>query len=237
MNPLEIPKLDKYINDFSGLLGKEEVKIIDQNFKKHEYETTEQIVTIFIPNRKGIELIDIGLKIFNENGIGQKELNNGLLLIIATEEKKLRIIVGKGLEIKYTEMVCRDLVENYLRPLLNEGKYGELIEKWQELTTQITNIPNGNPNQINSYISNSNTEQSKIVPFLWILLIMLVMIGLITMGSYLCGSSNSACDTGNNSSNNSSYDSSYNSDNSSSDYSSSSYDGGGGSSNGGGYGD
>ena len=77
---------------------------------------------------------------FNENGIGQKNLNNGLLLIIATEEKKLRIITGKGMEIKYSEMVCREIVEKHLRPLLNEGKYEEMIKEWEKIIVDSTKI-------------------------------------------------------------------------------------------------
>lgn len=41
--------------------------------------------------------------------------------------------MGKGLELKYTEMVCRDIVENHLRPLLNAGKYEEMVTKLREV--------------------------------------------------------------------------------------------------------
>lgn len=136
MNPLELPKLTKYINDFSNVLSPEQVESLSQTFINHESTTTEQVVTVFIPHRQWNELLDIGLKVFNENGIGQKNLNNWLLLIIATEEKKLRIIVWKWLELKYTEMVCRDILENHLRPLLNEGKYEEIIKEWKEIITE-----------------------------------------------------------------------------------------------------
>lgn len=133
MDPLKIPKLTKYINDFSDILTTEQIESLSEPFINHERATTEQIATVFIPHREWNELLDIWLKIFNENGIGQKNLNNGLLLIVATDEKKLRIIVGKWLELKYTEMVCRDIVENHLRPLLNEWKYEELIQRWKEV--------------------------------------------------------------------------------------------------------
>ena len=56
------------------------------------------MVVVFIPSRNGNELFDIGMKIFSDNKLGQKEKNNGILLVIATEEKKIRIITGYGLE-------------------------------------------------------------------------------------------------------------------------------------------
>jgi uncharacterized membrane protein YgcG len=76
--------------------------------------------------------------LFNENGIGQHDLNNGLLLIVSTEEKKLRIVTGKGMEIKYSEMVCREIVEKQLRPLLNQEGYSEMIAKWGEIVRDPT---------------------------------------------------------------------------------------------------
>lgn len=133
MNPLEIPHLTRYVNDFSHIFSEDQKNTLDALFSEHEMKTTEQVVTVFIPHREGNELLDIWLKLFNENWIGQKNLNNGLLLIVSTEEKKLRIIVGKGLELKYTEMVCRDIVENHLRPLLNAGKYEEMVTKLREV--------------------------------------------------------------------------------------------------------
>ncbi|MBP9780173.1 TPM domain-containing protein [Candidatus Gracilibacteria bacterium] len=157
MNPLELPKLTKYINDFSSVLSPEQVESLSQSFISHESTSTEQVVTVFIPHRQGHELLDIGLKAFNENGIGQKNLNNGLLLIVATEEKKLRIVVGKGLELKYTEMVCRDIVENHLRPLLIDGKYEEMVEKWGEIIKTPLDIKNIANVANKSYISESET--------------------------------------------------------------------------------
>jgi uncharacterized protein len=53
---------------------------------------------VLFPHRQGNELIDIGMNIFNTNGIGQKHKDNGLLLLISTDEKRIRIVVGYGLE-------------------------------------------------------------------------------------------------------------------------------------------
>lgn len=136
MNPLELPKLTKHVNDFSWVFSREQIETLSQVFAEHEAKTTEQVVTVFFPHREGHELLDIGMNVFNENGIGQKDLNNGLLLIVSTKEKKLRIIVGKGLELKYTEMVCRTIVEEHLRPLLDAGDYEGMVRKWGEITIQ-----------------------------------------------------------------------------------------------------
>lgn len=133
MNPLELPPLTKHVTDLSGVLGNQQAELLSTKFAEHENATTEQVLTVLIPHRQWHELRDIWLKLFNENGIGQRDLNNGLLLIVSTEEKKLRIVTGKGMEIKYNEMVCREIVEKQLRPLLDAGKYEEMITRWREI--------------------------------------------------------------------------------------------------------
>ncbi len=141
MNPLELPKLTKHVTDFSWVLTSAQIESFSKQLAEHETRTTEQVTVVLFPHREWHELLDIWLKIFNENGIGQKNLNNWLLLIIATDEKKIRIITGKWMEIKYSEMRCRDIIENHLRPLLNEGKYDELIWEWIKYITEDATKP------------------------------------------------------------------------------------------------
>lgn len=175
MNPLEIPHLTHYVNDFSHTFSDGQIDTLDAIFSEHEKKTTEQVVTVFIPHREGNELLDIWLKAFDENGIGQKNLNNGLLLIVSTEEKKLRIIVGKGLELKYTEMVCRDIVENQLRPLLNAGKYEEMVRRWGEMV-------------LGQLVFQNNSTESKALKgwqiFLWVIIWPPIFIGLMIAWVY-----------------------------------------------------
>ena len=135
MDVLALPSLNKHVTDYSGVLSSEQAELLSAKFAEHENTTTEQVLTVLIPHRQWHELLEIGLKLFNENGIGQKDLNNGLLLIVSTEEKKLRIITGKGMEIKYSEMVCREIVEKQLRPLLDAGEYRKMIELWFNIIT------------------------------------------------------------------------------------------------------
>ena len=71
-NPLSFPKLEKYVNDFSSILSEEDQRTLNEALSEHEKITTEQVVVVLFPHREGHELIDIGLKLFNENGIGQK---------------------------------------------------------------------------------------------------------------------------------------------------------------------
>ncbi len=138
MNP---PKLEHYVNDVSKVLSESVRHEANERLKNHDTQTTVQSVVYLFPHRQGRDLLDIGLEIFNENGIGQKDTNNGLFLIVATEEKKLRIITGKGMEFEWNTEKCKYIVEQILRPLLNAGKYDEMAKAWCDCVEGKRKVP------------------------------------------------------------------------------------------------
>ena len=135
-DPLTLPPLTALITDYSTVLEPSTLSGLNEQAFTIQQETTAQIATVLFPNRNGNELFDIGMRLFRESGIGQEDKNNGILLVIATEEKKLRIIVGYGLEGTIPDILARDLIESQLRPLINEGKRAEAISTYQSFVAQ-----------------------------------------------------------------------------------------------------
>lgn len=239
---MNLPKLDFYINDFSGIL-RDDFKVKYNNlFSEHQKISWEQIATVFIEHRNWNELIDIAMKLFNENGIWEKETNNWLLLIISTQEKKIRILTGKWMEIEFSDEYCKEIIENELRGLLNNWEYEKLIQAWYEISTNkrkpqsitTSNLWNVSEYEQKKYSNdmpqNTNTKVSKIIwTFVFIVTFLIFLLVFLTIANLgWCNYTTNYWD--------SSYDwwSSYWSDsssNSSSDWWSSSSDWGGGSSN------
>lgn len=140
MIPNSIWKIEHFVNDFSGVIHASRLQELDWQFQKRDAETGMQVVSVIFPHREGQELLDIGMELFNTVWIGNKKLNNGLLLLISTEEKKLRIIVGKWLEFIYTNQWCQEVIEKKLRPLLNWEKYEELLAIWNQEIKKIEEL-------------------------------------------------------------------------------------------------
>jgi len=150
-------KISRYINDFAGVLDMEDEKIqnIEDVFDVHYDIWGEQIITIIIPSLENWSLKKIWMEYFNENWFGNKEQNNGLLLIIAEKEKKLRIMAWKWLKKKYPIKILRAIVENRLRTLLNIWDYTRLLEAWLEVTTK------------DEYVNELNTPKKTSSSLLW----------------------------------------------------------------------
>lgn len=124
---MNIPKLERYINDYTNTLTSEQFNELEAIAENYNNQTTNQLVSVIIPDRWWREMFDIGMKIFNENGIGTKK-NNGLLLLIAKEEKKIRIIVWYGLEDKMPDLKANQIIERSLRAFVNSGDLYEAIK-------------------------------------------------------------------------------------------------------------
>lgn len=81
-----------------------------------EQKTTDQLVVVTLPSLQGYEIADYGYQLGRAWGIGQKDKDNGALLIIAPNERAVRIEVGYGLEGDLTDAVTKLIIENAILP-------------------------------------------------------------------------------------------------------------------------
>ena len=130
INPMELPKFEYFVNDYSNVLTKNEFSELNELAKSIEQGSGHQVVTLLFPNREGNELFDIAIKAFNENKIWDKERNDGLLLAIATEEKKIRIIVWYGLEWDIPDLLASQMIEEQIRPRVNSWDFHQAIKNF-----------------------------------------------------------------------------------------------------------
>jgi uncharacterized protein len=126
---MNMPKFDHYVNDYTKKFSTQDISNFDSRWKDIENKTTAQVVVVLFPNRDGKELIDIWLKAFRDNWIWQKDKDNWVLLLISTEEKKIRIVTWYWLEWDIPDVVANDIIERDIRPYVNS---------W-DLTTAINN--------------------------------------------------------------------------------------------------
>jgi len=98
VNALVLPTSEFYVNDYANVLSPETEKyIIDKSKELYKVDGT-QIVVVTVRNLENSSIEDYSLNLAREFGIGSKEKNNGLLILLALDERESRIEVGTGLE-------------------------------------------------------------------------------------------------------------------------------------------
>src|SRR5262249_40339264 len=83
------------------------------------------IVVFVIPSLEGESIDDVAYRAFNTWGVGDKKRDDGVLIVLATGDRKVRIEVGKGLGGSLTDLQANDIIRNDMAPLLKQGKIGE----------------------------------------------------------------------------------------------------------------
>jgi uncharacterized protein len=105
-----------------------EVAVLGQKLEAFEKETTNQIAVLLIPSLQGDSLEDFSIRLAEKWKIGQKGRNNGAILLIVKNERKLRIEVGYGLEGALPDALSGSIIRNEIGPQFEEGRFYAGIE-------------------------------------------------------------------------------------------------------------
>ena len=114
--PANIPKLDQRVNDFTNTLSFQEWQELEHLLKSYEDTTSTQIVVLMINSLEGESIEEYANKTFEVNKIGQAKKDNGVLLVIAKQDRKVRIEVGYGLEGALTDALSSQIIQKDIIP-------------------------------------------------------------------------------------------------------------------------
>lgn len=117
------PPLTGQIVDTANLLNPEDRAGIEAELKALEQKSTDQFVVVTVPSLGGYEIEDYGYQLGRHWGIGRAGKDNGVLLIVAPNERKVRIEVGRGLEPLVTDLMSRIIIENAILPEFRRGNF------------------------------------------------------------------------------------------------------------------
>ncbi len=119
----KFPELTGRIVDNANLLTPEDKAAIEAELKAIEDKSTDQVVVVTLPDLGGYAIDDYGYQLGRHWGIGQKGKDNGALLIVAPNDRKVRIESGRGLEAHLTDAMSRIIIENAILPKFRRGDF------------------------------------------------------------------------------------------------------------------
>ncbi|HRJ99622.1 MAG TPA: TPM domain-containing protein [Ignavibacteria bacterium] len=115
--------LKQYLVDETGTLNPAEHKNILTKLVNEDKATSNQIVVYIISSLEGESLEDVSIRIAEKNKIGKKDRNNGVLMLIVKDDRKIRIEVGYGLEGALTDAKSSSIIRNVITPKFKQGNY------------------------------------------------------------------------------------------------------------------
>lgn len=121
------PVLTGQVVDNADMLDASTEQLVGKLLKDHERTTTNQVVVVTLANLDGYDIESYGYQLGRHWGIGQKGKDNGVLLIVAKKERKVRIEVGYGLEGMLTDAISANIIHAVIMPHFKVGSFSEGI--------------------------------------------------------------------------------------------------------------
>jgi uncharacterized protein len=105
------------------VLQPQEVAALEQKLVSYNDSTTSQIAVVTVPTLGGSEIADYAQKLYESWGIGSKNNNNGILVLVAIQERQARIQTGYGLEGAVPDALAKRIISNTLIPAFRQNQY------------------------------------------------------------------------------------------------------------------
>lgn len=139
-----------HVNDYASLLEPEVVSSLESELRAFQASTTHEIVVVTVPGFDGKDTIeDFSVKLFEKWGIGKKGVDNGLLFILARDERKAKIEVGYGLEGVITDTDAANVLKHVVLPAFKEGSYEKGIVSGVRMLKDLALEEQGARNNLN----------------------------------------------------------------------------------------
>ena len=134
---LTFPALTGRVVDDAGILDAATRAELTQASAALESKTTDQLVVVTLKSLQGTSIEDYGYQLGRAWKIGQKDKNNGILLIVVPSERRVRIEVGYGLEGDVTDAISKLIIEDSIIPRFKAGDYPGGIRRGVEDIVQV----------------------------------------------------------------------------------------------------
>ena len=130
MKDLKSIDIKQNVSDFAGIIESSDIEKIDSYIQDIEEKTSVEIAIITVKSLEGRPIDEVALELFNKFGVGKKDDNNGILLLISTGDSKFRIEIGIGLEKILSDRFNDNLANKVISPGLHNNKTGPSILKF-----------------------------------------------------------------------------------------------------------
>jgi uncharacterized protein len=138
------PSPPRLVNDYANLLNSQEANVLENKLVSFNDSSSTQIAVVIVKDLAGYEIEEYAQRLGEKWGIGQKGLNNGLVIVVKvkTESSKGEVFIkpGYGLEGPVPDLTCSSIVDNEILPSFRDGNYFKGLDK---ATTVIISLVRG----------------------------------------------------------------------------------------------
>lgn len=118
-----IPELKQHVTDLTQTISSNDLKYLEDKLTRYEQEKGSQIAVLILPSTKPEEIEQYSIRVAEVWKIGRGQVDDGVLMIVAKDDRKLRIEVGYGLEGAIPDIYAKRIIENIITPEFRHGQF------------------------------------------------------------------------------------------------------------------
>lgn len=168
----EKPREQTSVYDDVNLLSNSQKKQLEQKLIRYSDSTSTQIVVAIIATTKGEDITYLGAQWGHKWGIGQADKDNGILILLARDDRRIAINAGYGVEGSLTDLMSKRIIESVIIPEFKKGDYYSGLDKG---TDAIFKVLNGEFTEDRSFGNQKRFPFEIILPFIIFMVIMIIL--------------------------------------------------------------
>jgi uncharacterized protein len=174
------PSLTGPVVDAAKILSNETHLVLDRKLRDYQTRSGHQVVVAIVPSLEGYDIREYGNQLFRHWAIGDKERDDGVLILVAPNERKVSIEVGYGAEPELTDAISKIIIENGMVPHFKSDDYGGGI------TAGIDDIARALGGETNAIIERARNQSAPslhdLIPFIFLAIIMFSIVFNVSRG-------------------------------------------------------
>jgi len=170
---LEVPKLEGRVMDLAGIFSSTAAAAMAAESERLEQENGAQLAVLTIPSLEGQPLEDYSIRVVEAWQLGREDRDNGVLILIARDDRKIRIEVGYGLEGVLPDALCGRIIDNAMKPAFRQGDFSGGTQRVVEM---ISGLIRGDP-EASAALPETPANAPEAAPFLVMAVVFLTVMG------------------------------------------------------------
>jgi len=158
------------VNDFAGLLAPGQERDLEQRLADFERRTSNQLMVVTFPDAGGDVVEDVSIRLAEKWGAGGRQNDNGLILIVFVQERKVRFEVGYGLEGALPDALAARIIRNEISPRFGQGDFSGGIAAGMQAAMQAVQGEYRGTGRRKSTERNAREIGGLIIPIIFILI-------------------------------------------------------------------
>ena len=127
----------RVVHDFAGIIPDADEQLLESLIQETRNATTADVAVVTVSSLQGLLVEEYANQLFNSWGLGDRDRNNGVLFLIAPNDRKTRIEVGRGLESLLTDQIAGEIIDSEIIPYFKQGDFSGGIREGTRVITEL----------------------------------------------------------------------------------------------------